>query len=152
MKRKITALAALALLSNGASAQEMNGFRTDNYNGANGAFFNPANLGNSPYKLDVGLVGFNFMAGNKNVDFSFGTMSDLTTDSNILSKFIGNGTTNSMQVGATFHLPCISYSINKKTTIAILSRARILFNIHDFDGTLINSITNGANNPSLPYT
>jgi hypothetical protein len=151
MKFKIILIVAIAFANRSVQAQEMNGFRTDNYNGVNGAFFNPANLGNSPFKVDVGIVGMNFYAGNKNQNFSFGTLSDLTADTNVLNSFIGNGTSNSILVNATLHLPSVSFSINEKTTIAFISRARVLFDIHDFDGTLINSITSGANNPSLPY-
>jgi hypothetical protein len=88
MLKNFTSIVALVLLSNVSNAQEMNGFRTDNYNGVNGAFFNPANIGNSPYKLDVGLFGLNIFAGNKNLDFSFNTFSDISADTNVLNSFV----------------------------------------------------------------
>ncbi len=152
MNLKFTLLMAGVVSFSAAKAQEMNGFRSDNYNGVNGAFFNPANLGNSPFKVDVNIFGLNLFAGNKNVDFSFGTLSDITSDSNILNKLIGNGKSNSILVNAAFHLPSVSYRINEKTTVALLTRSRILFNFHDLDGILINSIQNGSDNASLPYT
>ena len=151
MRLQFKAIIAFLLANNIANAQEMNGFRTDNYNGVNGAFFNPANIGNSPYKLDVGLFGLNVFAGNKNLDFSFGTFSDISGDTNVLNSFVGNGKTNSIMVNAQFHLPSISYRVNDKIGVAVLLRSRILFNVQDFDGTLINSISSGTSNPSLPY-
>jgi hypothetical protein len=151
MFKKIIRLITFVWMINVANAQEMNGFRTDNYNGVHGAFFNPANIGNSPYKLDVGLVGLNIFAGNKNLDFSFNTFSDLSTDTNVLNSFVGNGKTNSIMVNAQFHLPSISYKVNDKIGIAFLLRSRILLCLQDIDGTLINSIRRGATNPALPY-
>jgi hypothetical protein len=151
MRLKFTTLSACLLLGSTAFAQEMNGFRTDNYNGVNGAFFNPANLGNSPYKLDIGLFGMNIFAGNKNMDFSFGTMSDIGDD-DVLNNLLGKGKANSILVNATFHLPSISYRINEKTTVALVTRSRILFNVHDFDGTLLSSITDSTNELALPYS
>lgn len=151
MRLKTTAIAACLLGNVLAHAQEMNGFRTDNYNGVNGAFFNPANIGNSPYKLDIGVFGLNIFAGNKNMDFSFSSFSDISSDTNVLNSFIGNGKTNSIMANAQFHLPSIAYRVNEKISIALLLRSRILFSVQDFDGTLINSISSGANNPSLPY-
>lgn len=150
MSLKFTALSAAMLIGTFASAQEMNGFRSDNYNGVNGAFFNPANLGNSPYKLDIGLFGMNIFAGNKNMDFSFGTMSDLGGD-DVLNNLMGKGNANSILVNVAFHLPSISYRINEKTTLALLTRSRILFNVHDVDGTLLSSITDPPSELSLPY-
>lgn len=150
MRLKLTALSACVLVSSYAMAQEMNGFRSDNYNGVNGAFFNPANLGNSPYKLDIGLFGLNIFAGNKNLNLGFGTSSEITGD-DVLNSLLGKGNPNSILVNVAFHLPSISYRINEKTTVALLTRSRILFNVHDVDGTLISSITNPPSELSLPY-
>lgn len=151
MNKKTTLISALLFASAATQAQELNGFRTDNYNGVSGAFFNPANLSGSPYKVDVHLFGMNLFAGNNNLDFSFGTFSDIASDTNVLNSFIGNGRTSSLMTNVAFHLPSISYKVNEKLTVGFLTRARILFNVVDFDGTLVNSITSGANNPSLPY-
>ncbi|MBL7713111.1 MAG: hypothetical protein JNL13_11620, partial [Chitinophagaceae bacterium] len=73
-----------------ANAQEMAGFRSDNYNGVNGAFFNPANLAGGPYKLDVNILGINFYGGNKNKSFT-GLFSDLSSDTGSLNNIVGPG-------------------------------------------------------------
>lgn len=141
MKLNYTLLFALAFIANTSLAQEMLGFRTDNYNGVNGAFFNPANLADNPYKVDVNLIGVNLFAGNKNMKFDLGTFSD-AGDSSGLNKLIGDNATNSIMVNLAMHLPSVSYRIDAKTSVALLTRARFLFDVRDFDGKLVNSINN----------
>lgn len=151
MCKNFTTIVALVLLSNVANAQEMNGFRTDNYNGVNGAFFNPANLANNQYKLDVSLFGINVFAGNKNVDFSYKTISEFGDSSN-LKKLTGIGEPNNIMTNVALHLPSVSFAINSKTTVAFLSRARVLVNMNDIDGDLINSIEATATNGGASVT
>lgn len=140
MKIKSTLLFSGLLLSGLAKAQDMNGFRTDNYNGVNGAFFNPANLGDSRFKVDVNLFGMSLYAGNKNTDFNFKTFSEIGDDTGSLNSLVGVNNVNSIMANFAFHLPSVSYRINEKTTVAILSRARVLFNVNDIDGKLLSSI------------
>lgn len=151
--KKILQFLVLTLCMNSlAWAQEMSGFRTDNYNGVNGAFFNPANLGDNHYKLDVGIVGFNVFAGNKNQAFNFKTFSDLNADTGALNKLVGSGNVNSIMFNLAVNMPSVSYQISEKTTVAFLSRTRVLFDVRDFDGTLLSSINNEAQKGSFPYS
>lgn len=130
----------------------MNGFRTDNYNGVSGGFFNPANLGDSRYKIDVNILGINLLAANNNVDFSLGKLSDIVdSDSGLVNKLVGNGGKSSVLVNLAVHTPSVAYRIDENTTVALLTRTRMLFNITDFDGTLINSVSNELSG-SGPYT
>lgn len=152
MNLKQSALIIAVFSSFSASAQEMSGFRTDNYNGVNGVFFNPANLGNSPYKIDVGFFGLNMMAANNALDFNFKTFSDFNADTGTINKMIGNGNANSMLLGVSMHLPSVLYTINKKTSVALTTRSRVLFGIHDFDGNLINSINSETQKSNFPFT
>jgi hypothetical protein len=154
MKKKLKHIlvAVAAGLCTSAEAQEMAGFRTDNYNGVNGAFFNPANLAGGPYKVDVNIVGFNFYGGNKNKGF-MGLFSDLNSDTGSLNNIVGPGTSNSILLNVALHLPSVSYSINERATVAFLARTRMLFDIREFDGDLINSITNQASTSNgYPFT
>ncbi|HTN16607.1 MAG TPA: DUF5723 family protein [Chitinophagaceae bacterium] len=145
-------LASVSGLCISANAQEMAGFRADNYNGVNGAFFNPANLAGGPYKVDVNIFGGNFYGGNKNKSFT-GLFSDLNSDTGSLNNIVGPGTSNSILLNVALHLPSVSYSINEKATVAFLARTRVLFDIRDFDGDLINSITNQASTSNgYPFT
>src|SRR5690242_5652891 len=45
-------------------AQTFPGYRTGNYTGVNGVFFNPANIADSRYQLDVNLFSINGFVGN----------------------------------------------------------------------------------------
>jgi hypothetical protein len=152
MKNKSILIAASVLLSATSFAQEMNGFRTDNYNGVYGAFFNPANLANSPYKLDIGLLGFSMYAGNKSMGFNFNTLNNIGSNTGILNQLVGNGNTNSLLFQMAINMPSISYRINEKTTLAFVSRTRLLMNINDIDGTLINSINSETQKDNFPYS
>ena len=151
MKKSIL-IAGSVLLSATSFAQEMNGFRTDNYNGVYGAFFNPANLANTPYKLDIGLIGLSMYAGNKSMDFNFNTLNNIGSDTGALNQLVGNGNTNSMLFQLAVNMPSISYRINEKTSIAFVSRSRLLMNINDIDGTLINSINSQTQKDNFPYS
>ncbi|MDI9320359.1 MAG: DUF5723 family protein [Phycisphaerales bacterium] len=151
--KRILQLAIIALCAHNVGwSQEMSGFRTDNYNGVNGAFFNPANLADNHFKIDVGIVGLNVFAGNKNSSFSFKTFSDFNADTGALNKLVGSGNVNSIMFNLAVNMPSVSYQISEKTTVAFLSRTRMLFDVRDFDGTLINSINNEAQKGSFPYS
>ena len=106
MRLKFTVIIACILGNVLAHAQEMNGFRTDNYNGVNGAFFNPANLANNQYKLDVSLFSINVFAGNKNVDFSYKTISEFGDSSN-LKKLAGIGEPNNIMTCLLYTSRCV---------------------------------------------
>lgn len=136
----------------GLTAQDMNGYRTDNYNGVNGAFFNPANLASSPYRIDVNIFGLNLFAGNENAAFSFKTLSDIPNDSSSLNALMGNNKTNDILINLSMHLPSVSVRISPKTTVALLTRSRLLAGIHDFDGALLNSINGQIQDLTLPFT
>lgn len=151
MIKKITLVSWLLSGAAAAGAQDMQGFRTDNYNGVSGAFFNPANLGDSRHKVDINLIGLQLLAGNNNLDFNLGKLSDLTgSDSGFVNKLMGNGQSGTVMAGLALHMPSISCRINDKTTVALLTRTRALFSITDFDGTLLNAITEELDN-SGPY-
>lgn len=131
-------------------AQEMAGFRVDNYDGVNGVFFNPANLVDSRYKVDVNILGFNMFAGNDNISYSLGKLSDFGADTGVFSKFIGPNTKSNALLSTSIHMPSVLFNITQHTSIAFVSRTRMMLNISDFDGNLINSVSNElSQNP--PY-
>ncbi len=152
MIKKTQVLTVIICSTLAANAQEMAGFRSDNFNGVNGAFFNPANLGGSPYRIDIGIFGVDVFGGNKTQDFSFKTISELNGDTSSFNNIFTDGQTNTILTNVALHLPSVSVTINDRLNVAFLSRSRVLFALHDFDGTLINSIQNNANNSGFPFT
>lgn len=152
MIKKIQVLTLIICSTLAANAQEMAGFRSDNFNGVNGAFFNPANLGGSPYRIDIGILGVNVFGANKTQDFSFKTISELNGDTSSFNNIFTDGQTNTILANVALHLPSVSVTINDRLSVAFLSRSRVLFALHDFDGTLVNSIQNNSGNGGFPFT
>jgi hypothetical protein len=58
MKKYVFLLIAL-LVTATTFSQSFNGYRSGNYTGVNGVFFNPANIADSRYRWDVNLFGIN---------------------------------------------------------------------------------------------
>lgn len=148
MNLKFTLLLAGVVSFSAAKAQEMSGFRTDNYNGVNGGFFNPANLGNSPFKLDINIFGINASSANQHIKLKLATITD-AGDSNSLTTIIGDKP-NNMLTNVALHLPSVAYRINENTSLALLTRMRVINNIQELDGKLISAISNS--DVQLPYT
>ncbi|MEJ0102432.1 MAG: hypothetical protein WDO19_07735 [Bacteroidota bacterium] len=51
-------------------AQNYPGYRSGNYTGVNGVFFNPANIADSRYRWDVNLLGAHAGISNNNASFN----------------------------------------------------------------------------------
>ena len=139
-----------------ASAQQQYpGFRTGNYIGVNGVFFNPANVVDSRYKWDVNLIGINVGFGNNNANFKTSNISDLFSDK-AQDIFLNSSDDKNLSALANIDIlgPSFLININKKNAIAITTRARILGNVSDVNGKLINSIMEDYENQTakLPYT
>lgn len=150
MRQKL--MAALLLVAAGAvkvQAQNFPGYRSGNYTGVNGVFFNPASIADSRYRWDFNIFGINAFAGNDKGEFK---LKDITSNAdNFKNTFLGgNGNTNA-NLNVEVLGPSAMYSINRKSAIALTTRARIVSNLKDIDGNLVNSIINSDNN-AYPYT
>ncbi len=133
-----------------ANAQNFPGYRTGNYTGVNGVFFNPANIADSRYRWDVNLFSVNAFVGNNKGEFKLKDITS-TESGNFEDRFLdGNGNTNA-NINADVHGPSVLFNLNKKSAMAITTRARVVSNLKDFDGNLINSVVNTDDN-SYPYT
>ncbi|WP_344824411.1 DUF5723 family protein [Rurimicrobium arvi] len=142
MYRPILRALALTTLPLLAAGQQLSGFRTDNYAGVNAAFFNPASLSSSPYKVDVGIAGMDGNISNKTAPLGFGNSYNLD-DSADVDKIAGISKPNSLVGQASLYLPSVSLKINDRFSIALLSRMRAIPQVINLDGKLIRSI-NGS--------
>lgn len=125
-----------------AGAQEMAGFRTDNYAGVNAAFYNPALLSTSPYRVDINLFGIDANITNRTANLS--ELSFDFGDSAVVDKYTGGNTPNTIGGAVGIHLPSFSLRINDKLSIAMLNRARFFSGIAEIDGLLLNSINSNV--------
>ena len=140
-------LAAMLLLSVGFAklqAQNFPGYRSGNYTGVNGVFFNPANIADSRYRWDVNLFSFNGYVGNNKADFNLKDLAAANTDKFKNNFLQGNGNINAL-TNAEILGPSGMFNLNKKSSMAISTRLRVIGNLKDFDGNLINSIINAGN-------
>lgn len=140
-------LLGIPLLS---EAQEMAGFRTDNYAGVNAAFYNPAALSSSPFRVDVNLFGVDVNLANKTANLS--KISSNLDDSATLDEYTGGSKPNTIIGSASVHLPSVSVKINDKLSVALLSRTRLIAGITDIDGTLLKSVNGNFDGNSASAT
>lgn len=149
MKLKWIAAAALMVIAGSVKAQNFPGYRSGNYTGVNGVFFNPANIADSRYRWDFNLLSFNGFAGNDKGDFKLKDLTSTKSD-NFKNKFLGgNGNTNA-NLNVEVLGPSAMFNINKKSAMAVTTRVRAVANLKDFDGNLLNSVINSDNN-AYPY-
>ena len=151
MRQKL--MAAMLIVAVGAvkvQAQNFPGYRSGNYTGVNGVFFNPASIADSRYRWDFNLVSLNVFAGNDKGEFKLKDIT--TTDSdNFKNRFLGGKGNTNANLNVEVLGPSAMFNINKKSAMAVTTRARVVANLKDFDGNLINSVINSDNN-AYPYS
>lgn len=142
------------ILSHHLVAQDFPGYRTGNYTGVNGVFYNPANIADSRYRWDFNLFSLNTSVGNNQASFKLKNIGDTFKDDSLINQFIGKdaGTT-SGQVNASIHGPSLMFNTGKKGAIALSSRARVMMNAIDIDGKLADKIVGDRDHDAgLPYS
>jgi hypothetical protein len=135
-------------------AQDFPGFRTGNYTGVNGVFYNPANIADSRYRFDVNLFSLSTLVANDQASFKLGTISDNFKGDSIKNQVFGKdaGPTSGM-MNVDVQGPSVMFNLGKKNSFAITTRARVFANVTNLDGKLFDKISEDFNNdPSLPYT
>src|SRR5437868_14219758 len=66
--------------------QDYSGYRSTDYSGVNGVFFNPANISDSRYRYDVNLFSLSTSVGNNQISFNLGEVTSAQNN----SKFLGS--------------------------------------------------------------
>lgn len=150
--KSIFLFTALAFISLSLSSQELPGFRTSNYNGVLGVYSNPANASQNNYSWDVSLLTFGAGIGNNNASFGLKNISDLTDENAITDKLIGDGRSASALFSTDIKPISVLISLNRKSGIALTTRARVMLNATDLDGALAKQIADGSSNISFPYS
>ncbi|HEX8461989.1 MAG TPA: DUF5723 family protein [Segetibacter sp.] len=135
-------------------SQDFPGYRAGNYTGVNSVFFNPANIADSRYRFDFNLFSVSSNIGNDQASFSLKNIGNSFNTDSISNKIFGqNADKSSGFVSTDFYGPSIMFNTGKKMAFAITTRARVMGNIKDIDGKLVDKISKDiSNDPSLPYT
>lgn len=131
-----------------SKAQSYLGFLTDNYAGVHGIISNPANIVDSRFNTDINLASFSIGATND----AFGVnVFDVIKDSNYnfdksAKKYYSSN--NNFQLNADVLGPSFMFNINKRNSIALSTRGRLVTNISNVDGAFFNRVSEELNNTS----
>jgi outer membrane protein OmpA-like peptidoglycan-associated protein len=145
MRKQLLMIAFTTMICTSLSyAQTYPGYRTGNYTGVNGVFFNPANIADNRFKWDINLIAINGFAGTDQGGIK---LSDITGNfngndlkSNILK---GHSQVNSLDY-ADLLGPSFMISLSPNTSIALTTRSRVFANVKDVNGDLANAIIDPA--------
>jgi hypothetical protein len=136
-----------------SAQQDLPGFRTDNYAGVNSVFFNPAAIAGSKYRWDVNVIGVDANVGNNQAKYSLGDLGNAFDGDKVKDQIFGkNAGATSGLASVAIHLPSVMVSVGNKMAFAFTTRARVLGNVTDMDGKLVDKISDETNDPTLPYT
>src|ERR1700744_5172402 len=95
--RKIVLLLFAFAATLGVSAQTYPGYRTGNYTGVNGVFFNPANIADNRYKWDVNIFAINGFVGTNHRGLRFSDITRSFSGDSLKSKLLrGSNNVNSL--------------------------------------------------------
>lgn len=136
---RITVLFLFLIIPYLGATQSYIGFLTDNYSGVNAVISNPANIVDTPYKLDINLISVNAFFNNDyygvNVFDALKSSYDLNLESN-------KHPLASNSAGGNFDIlgPAVLFNINKNSSMSVFTRMRSFGNINDVSGSTIQSI------------
>lgn len=150
----VTAILFAALFFSTFSLQAQNfpGYSTGNYTGVNGVFANPANIADSRYRWDVNLFSIGMLVGNNNASFGLKDLGSSFNGDSLRNKLTGKGAGyTSAVVNMEVRGPSFMFNLGKKMAIAFTSRARVMVNMKNIDGQLVDQFLNTNSNSSLPY-
>ena len=154
MRKNLSALLLSMSIFSAAQSQDFSGYRTGNYTGVNSLFFNPANIADSRYRFDFNLFSVGASVANDKATFTLKNFSNtFETDSIINKIFKGNAGRSNGFASTEVHGPSLMFNTGKKMAIGLSTRARVMANIINLDGKLVDKISNDFTiDPSLPYT
>jgi hypothetical protein len=138
-----------------AKAQDFSGYRTGNYTGVNGVFFNPASIAGNGYRYDVNVFGISAAVANKRASFGLSDLGKSINGDSVLNRiFAGNDTRTDAAVSVAALGPSFMLALDKKSAIAFTTRARAMMNASDIDSRLARQLISDVNknNITFPYT
>jgi len=146
--KPVLSILMLLLVITAAQAQSFIGYRSGNYTGVNGVFFNPAYAADSRYKWDFSLAQLNISVYNDATSYKLNSLTKNFNSNEILNKLYSSTNANAL-VNIDALGPSLLLSLNNKTAIAFTTRARIYSNLRGINGTLLQSIKSDDAPPSF---
>lgn len=134
--------------------QDLAGYRTGNYTGVNGVFSNPANIANNHYRWDVNILGVNANVSNNQAKFKLNDLGNSFDGDKMSDQLFGkNAGATSALANVAINMPSAMFAVGRKMSFAITTRTRVLANVTDMDGKLVDKISNDLGEfTDLPYT
>lgn len=124
-----------------SKAQSYFGFRDDNYAGVQSALFNPSNVVDSKYKIDVTLFSVSSGASNDlyGVQFSDVIAGDFDFETQASKNIKSNNRAN---MNVDILGPSFMFNITPRHSMALYSRVRSITNLVDINGELVDQLSN----------
>lgn len=146
--------AVVISISTYTQAQDFAGYRTGNYTGVNGTFFNPAHIADSRYRYDFNLFSLSTSVGNNRASFNIKNVVKAFDVDSLQEQVLGKDAgPSSGIVSVAVHGPSLMFNAGKKGAVALTTRARSIVNVIDLDGKLVKELSDDLNdNTQLPYT
>ncbi|HZZ75282.1 MAG TPA: DUF5723 family protein, partial [Puia sp.] len=143
-KLLLTIMSMMTLFASISHAQTYPGYRTGNYTGVNGAFFNPANIADNRFQWNINLAAINAFAGTDQGGIKLSDVTHNFDARNLKSKILkGHSQVNSLDY-ADILGPSFMLSLSPNTSVALTTRSRVFANIKDVNGDLANAIIDPA--------
>ncbi len=120
-------------------AQSYIGFLTDNYSGVHGVISNPANIVDSRFKTDVNLAGASAFFTNDyyGIKVTDALKEDYDFD---LDATKSPTTNNNANINVDVMGPAFMFNLDKKSSLAVFTRARALLNVNELNGETIDRL------------
>ncbi len=119
--------------------QNSKGLSSTRYSGIQGVIFNPAQISNSPYRADINILSPYAIAGSDYVGINFETLFDNDEISEdevaFFPKADNNFLSNTDILGPSFFV-----NLNRKSSIGLTSRLRIMSSINNINGELFENL------------
>jgi len=122
-------------LSQGLKSQDFLGYVNSNYSGITGAVINPANIADNRLRVDVSLLGWNFLAGNNyyglntSIFKTQGLFSNISSAQSPYLQTVLNGKNKSVFLSNRISLPSFMMRLGKKSAIGLSINSRSCFSV-----------------------
>ncbi|MEO7524098.1 MAG: DUF5723 family protein [Ferruginibacter sp.] len=151
MKRILCWLTLLSI-STTINAQIFPGYRSSNYNGVNGVFFNPANIADNRFKWSVNLFAANVFIGNNQSRLGFKDIGKSFKADSLKARLLNGDKPNIKSlINADVVGPSFMISTKKGSAFALTSRSRVFSNVSGIDGSLAKGIIDGGASGNAIY-
>lgn len=123
-------------------SQSYIGHTVDNYAGVHGVIYNPANIVESNLRADINLISGSVFIDNDYVGIGLNEL--FNSDGNLddsLERFPSSA--NNFDINIDVLGPSFMFNLNKKSSIGLSSRVRVMTNLNEIDGTLFETIEDG---------